>query len=224
MGCREAIRRALGRILENQVDTCWQDAGELAPPEWAYCGDSQWAGGTILECGYRARIQATPDELWDPLVKMGGPQGYYYGTFLWQIRGVMDRLIGGRGICGRRDTCELRPGDTLDFFRVQEATRPDRLMLVATMKVPGEAILDMQLTPIGDHITEISLMARFLPKGIGGIAYWYSFYPFHLWLFAGMLKAIAENIGKPLVSKPERFTSTQVSTCSLPVDKYFDRN
>jgi uncharacterized protein YbjT (DUF2867 family) len=217
--CREAIRLALDRILQDQVDTCWLDAGEVRPPEWANCGDAEYAGGTILSCGYRIRIQATPAEIWKPVVEMGGTSGYYYGTFLWRLRGYADRLLGGLGSCGRRGTCELLPGDTVDYFRVQEVIPPERLMLVATMKVPGEAVLDIQLMPIGDALTDLQLTARFLPRGVGGMVYWYAFYPFHRWLFSGMLKAIAETIGKPVAKKPEKVAFRLHQSCALPPDK-----
>jgi hypothetical protein len=192
------------------------DAGTPHPPEWAYCGDADYAGGTILECGYQAEIQAPPEKVWNPVVKIGGPNGYYYGTFLWRIRGYMDKFLGGIGSCGRRHSCELRPGDALDFFRVQEAREPERLMLVATMKVPGEALLDIQLIPIENAGTRLQVIARFLPRGIGGILYWYLFYPFHGWLFKGMLKEIADKIGTPLILKPKRIIPGSNEVCYKP--------
>ncbi len=67
LSCREAIRLALDRIKQKQVDTCWMDAGELIAPEWAHCGDAEWAGGTIMHCGYRAQIMAQVEDLWRPV-------------------------------------------------------------------------------------------------------------------------------------------------------------
>ena len=29
------------------------DAGQAVPPEWLYCGDAPYAGGTVLELAYR---------------------------------------------------------------------------------------------------------------------------------------------------------------------------
>jgi hypothetical protein len=68
-GCREAIRTALDQVRQTRIDTCWMDAGNLIPPEWAACGDVYWAGGTIMECGYRARIQAGPERFTPKLHK-----------------------------------------------------------------------------------------------------------------------------------------------------------
>ncbi len=82
LSCREAIRLALDRIKQEQVDTCWMDAGDLLEPEWAHCGDAEWAGGTIMNCGYRARIKATVDEVWQPVSRIGGKTGWYFGNYL----------------------------------------------------------------------------------------------------------------------------------------------
>ena len=88
LSCREAIRLALDRINQQQVDTCWMDAGELSAPEWAHCGDAEWAGGTIMNCGYRARINATADDVWQPVSRIGGKTGWYFGNYLWRLRGT----------------------------------------------------------------------------------------------------------------------------------------
>ena len=96
LSCREAIRLALERIKQEQVDTCWADAGQLLTPEWAHCGDAEWAGGTLMRCGYRIKIDATPDEVWAPIGKIGGRNSYYYAQALWRLRGWIDRIAGGR--------------------------------------------------------------------------------------------------------------------------------
>jgi len=220
LSCREAIRLALDRIKQEQVDTCWMDAGDLLEPEWAHCGDAEWAGGTIMTCGYRASIRATVDEVWQPVSQIGGKTGWYSGNFLWRMRGIMDRLVGGVGLRrGRRHPSEIGVGDALDFWRVLEVEAPQRLLLVAEMKTPGEALLEFQITPKANDQVELQMLSRFLPKGIFGILYWYVLYPFHQWIFYGMLKAIAKSINKPIASDPERFTPKLHTTCALPQEK-----
>jgi uncharacterized protein YbjT (DUF2867 family) len=217
LSCREAIRVALDRIQQEQVDTCWMDAGDMLEPEWAHCGDAEWAGGTIMNCGYRARIKATVDEVWQPVSRIGGINGWYFGNFLWRLRGIMDRLAGGVGLRrGRRHPTEIRVGDALDFWRVLEVEPPQRLLLVAEMKTPGEALLEFQITPLANAEVEFQMLSRFLPKGFFGILYWYGLYPFHQWIFYGMLKAIAKSIKKPMASDPERFTPRLHTSCALP--------
>jgi uncharacterized protein YndB with AHSA1/START domain len=207
---------ALDRINQQQVDTCWMDAGELLEPEWAHCGDAEWAGGTIMNCGYRARINATVEDVWQPVSRIGGKTGWYFGNYLWRLRGIMDRLVGGVGLRrGRRHPTEIGVGDALDFWRVLEVDPPHRLMLVAEMKTPGEALLELQITPLANGQTELQMLSRFLPKGLFGIVYWYVLYPFHQWIFYGMLKAIAKSTKKPVASEPERFTPKLQAVCKL---------
>jgi uncharacterized protein YbjT (DUF2867 family) len=207
--CRETIRLALERIEQQQIDTCWMDAGTVVPQEWYYCGDSQYSGGTILELGYRILLQAAPEEVWKPIAAIGGRNGWYYGQSLWKIRGWMDRLIGGIGFrAGRRHDTELLTGDALDFWRVLEVQPPNHLMLVAEMKVPGEALLEFKIKPLDGSNTELIQVARFLPRGLGGILYWYLFDPFHRLLYPNLLKAIGKAVGKPIVQGPERIKST----------------
>ena len=82
---------------------CWMDAGDSLEPEWAHFGDAEWAGGTIMNCGYRTRIETTVDEVWQPVSQIGGKIGWYFGNFLWHLRGIMDRPVGGVGLRrGRR--------------------------------------------------------------------------------------------------------------------------
>jgi uncharacterized protein YbjT (DUF2867 family) len=217
LSCREAIRKALDRLKQQQVDTCWMDAGELIEPEWAHCGDAEWAGGTIMNCGYRAQIKAAVEEIWRPVSKIGGHTGWYYLNILWRLRGIMDRLAGGVGLRrGRRHPTDLMVGDALDFWRVLKVEPPRRLLLLAEMKTPGEAMLEFQITPMGDDQAELQMLSRFLPRGLGGILYWYALYPFHEWIFYGMLKSIAKTIGQPIVDGPHRFTPKLPASCRLP--------
>ena len=217
MTCREAIRLALDRLQQQQVNSCWMDAGELLEPEWAHCGDAEWAGGTLMECGYRVKLKATAAEIWQSVTRIGGRTGWFSGDYLWRLRGLLDRLVGGVGLTrGRRHPSEIGVGDALDFWRVLEIEPPERLLLVAEMKTPGEALLEFKITPVGDHRAEVELHSRFLPRGVLGLIYWYALYPFHQWIFYGMLKAIAKSIDKPILSGPRRFTPKLHTSCALP--------
>jgi uncharacterized protein YbjT (DUF2867 family) len=214
VSCREAIRLALDRIKQEQVDTCWMDAGSVLEPEWAHCGDADWAGGTIMNCGYRVRIRATAEEVWQPVSRIGGKTGWYFGNYLWRLRGILDRLAGGVGLRrGRRHSSQIGVGDALDFWRVLKIDAPQELLLVAEMKTPGEALLKFQINPGGNGLVEFQMLSRFLPKGLFGILYWYVLYPFHQWIFYGMLKSIAKSIDKPIVDGPKRFTPKLHTSC-----------
>jgi hypothetical protein len=207
LSCRMSIQLALERLAQDRMDTCWMDAGALLPPEWAYCGDAAYAGGTLMQCGFRVRLKASIDQVWDPISRLGGKNGWYYASFLWRVRGLMDRLTGGVGLRrGRRSPSRLYTGDALDFWRVLEIDAPHQLTLLAEMKTPGEAILEIRLSSQPGGLTQIQLLSRFMPRGLAGILYWYLLYPFHEMIFSGMLRAIAQAVGRPIVSGPERFT------------------
>jgi uncharacterized protein YbjT (DUF2867 family) len=201
--CREAIRSALERARQHQVETCWSDAGPLSPPEWVSCGDAPYAGGTVLRTGYAITFSGPPEAVWPSLITMGGEEGWPYGDFLWKVRGAIDRLLGGAGSTrGRRDPSVLRTGDALEFWRVLSIEEPRRILLLAEMKAPGEALLEFTLSPLDNSSTRLELKARFLPTGIAGMLYWYSLAPAHGLLFKGMLKSIALRSGLSVLQGP----------------------
>jgi hypothetical protein len=216
ISCRQAIRTALDRILEEQVETCWSDAGALNPPEWAVCGDADYAGGTVLNCAYRAEIDAPPEKVWEPVAGIGGRNGYYFGNGLWRLRGLLDTLAGGVGLRrGRRHPSEVLTGDALDFWRVLAAQPSRRLTLKAEMKVPGEAVLDFQIIPRQGRHSELRMTSRFLPRGLFGLVYWYALYPFHVLIFKGMLKAIARKAGAGQPVRTRAFRPEAPVSCAM---------
>ena len=214
ISCKEAIKRALDRIRLEQVDTRWSDAGALVRPEWAYCGDSSYSGGTILQCGYRARVKAGAPDLWPAVGRIGGKTGYYAADVLWKIRGFLDQLTGGVGLNrGRRSPDTLQTGDALDFWRVLEIAPPVKLVLAAEMRTPGEALLEVRVNPIDNAQCELVLLSRFFPKGLFGILYWYILYPFHEYLFSHMLMGMVRSENLELLTPPERFTPKLNPSC-----------
>ena len=160
-----------------------------------------------MQCGFRVSLKSSIEQVWTPISRLGGKNGWYYATLLWRVRGLIDRLSGGVGLRrGRRSSSRLYAGDALDFWRVLEIDAPRQLTLLAEMKTPVEAILEIRLTPQPKGLTQIQLLSRFMPRGLMGILYWYLLYPFHEMIFSGMLRAIARAVGQPIVSEPERFT------------------
>jgi hypothetical protein len=218
--CREAIDRALERVRQEETETCWFDAGDLRPPEWVHCGDAGYAGGTIFQCGYQMEVEGEPKELWDILTRVGGQTGWYGSDALWRLRGMMDTLIGGPGFRrGRRSHKELRVGDVIDYFRVLQIHEHERLVLLAEMRTPGEAVLEFWTLPAGHGRTRLVLMARFLPRGVLGLLYWYAVYPAHGLVFPRVLSGMARKANLTTISEPRRITDVLSNTCSLPLSR-----
>ncbi len=205
---RKAVRLALERTRQQEVETSWTDSGAIQPAEWSIPGDPHWAGGSAYTDARRVIIDATPEKVWPAVQSIGGEAGYYYADWLWRIRGLIDRCCGGVGLGrGRRSAKELFPGDALDFWRVVNVSNPELLMLSAEMKLPGRAVLVFRLIPRENGRTELRQIARFLPKGLSGILYWYAVMPFHHYVFNGMLRGIAAAAGNPVIRGPERFNA-----------------
>jgi uncharacterized protein YbjT (DUF2867 family) len=198
---RKAIHLALERVRAQQVETSWIDSGEIPPAVWSFPGDPNWAGGSIYADSRRIVLDATPEEIWPAVSAIGGEVGYYYADWLWEIRGLIDRLCGGAGLCrGRRSQTEIYPGDAIDFWRVVKAQKSELLVLSTEMKIPGEAVLSFQLQSLGNGQTALTQIARYLPRGLFGLLYWYAVMPFHRFVFNGMINGIAKATGKTVTT------------------------
>ncbi|HEY9683411.1 MAG TPA: SDR family oxidoreductase [Oculatellaceae cyanobacterium] len=196
LDCRAAIRLAIDKTQHHQVASRWTDAGKVKPAEWTTEQDPSWAGGTVYSDVRTILVEADPEKLWNPLVRLGGENGWYYGNWLWWLRGAMDLTIGGVGLKrGRRHPTELYPGDVLDFWRVQAVDKNCRLLLTAEMKLPGEAVLEFRISQEETNRTRVTQIAKFHPTGLAGIAYWCAVKPLHDFVFSGMLRGIAKGSG-----------------------------
>jgi len=227
---REALKRALGRTRQHSVKSCWFDAGLPVVPEWVVRGDPQYVEAAIYRDTYSIRLAAEPDEVWKLLVQIGGTTGWYSNNFLWRLRGLMDKIIGGPGLHrGRRSSQTLYVGDGLDFWRVLDIRPSKRLLLYTTMRLPGEGLLDFVINPMlqeGDEKksdTELMLSLYFRPQGLPGRAYWYAVSPFHRIVFLGMLKAMAQRLGKSVIEGPAR-VKRPLGWAALKQEKNLARN
>lgn len=140
-------------------------------------------------------VEVPPERAFAAIRRIGGRNGWYYGNWLWRIRGGLDVMVGGVGMRrGRRDPDMLTVNDHVDWWNV-EAYEPARLLLAAEMKLPGRAWLEFQVTPAAGGST-IRQTAVFDPKGLAGLAYWYAVWPLHAFVFKGMLRGIAREAAK----------------------------
>jgi len=183
-----AMTLALSKINTHSVETRWSDATSPTAPWQKAQGDPDWAGEMVLRDSRESTTDATATSLWQSVESIGGDNGWYGADLLWFLRGLIDRLFGGVGLRrGRRDPVNLRIGDSLDFWRVEELERGVRLKLYAEMILPGKAWLEF--TIIEDQGKRIVRQeASFSPRGLGGQLYWYAVLPFHFFVFPTMLR------------------------------------
>jgi len=184
----EAIDLAFKKIEQNLVVSSWKDSmisGRFVHNLEKYIQVPKYG---VLKDTKQIKI-TNPDEVLERIWSIGGETGWYYGNWLWKIRGFMDKLFGGVGLRrGRTDPHRIYAGDALDFWRVLLADKKaKRLLLFAEMKLPGEAWLEFKI----DEQNVLHQTATFRPRGLKGRLYWYSIVPFHYFIFGGMIKNIA---------------------------------
>lgn len=205
LDCRTAIRLALANLQHQQVESHWTDAGAIPPAEWFNSGDPNWAGGTVYEDKRSIVVAGTPSEVWQPVIRVGGKTGWYYGDWLWKLRGVMDRIVGGVGLSrGRRHSSDLRLGDALDWWRVVAVEKNKRILLTAEMKLPGKAMLELKIDDLGRDRVRLTQTAKFLPSGLLGLMYWWAVTPLHTIVFGGMLRGIAKASNCKIEQEPQK--------------------
>jgi uncharacterized protein YbjT (DUF2867 family) len=184
----EAIKAAFEKIEMNMVTSSWKDA---LTSETLNEGISSYSKVPVYGCysDYKKLKINDPEKVLNNFWIIGGETGWYYGNWLWGIRGFIDKLFGGVGLRrGRKNQTELSPGDALDFWRVLIVDKKEkRLLLFAEMKLPGEAWLEFRI----DSNNILHQTATFRPLGIWGRLYWLSLLPFHLFIFRGMIRNIA---------------------------------
>ena len=191
---KTSIQRAFKRIAQNMVLSSWKDA--------MVAGHTDLHIGSLVEvptygCYFdrkKIKIKNKPDQVLDNIWSIGGERGWYYATWLWRLRGFIDRLAGGVGLRrGKTNLNNVEAGDSLDFWRVIYADKNQkRLLLFAEMILPGEAWLEFKISSNNFLIQT----ATFRPKGILGRTYWYLLLPFHFILFKRMIRNVERFIPK----------------------------
>lgn len=184
---KTGIKMAFEKIEQNLVLSRWNDSGSngifskglttyIEVPKFGVFSDKQ------------KMHAANRDKALERIFSIGGRNGWYYGNWLWEFRGLLDRLFGGVGLRrGRKNASQTAPGEALDFWRVILSSKEEnRLLLFAEMKLPGEAWLEFCI----DHDGMVHQTATFRPLGLAGRLYWLAMLPFHYFIFKGMLKKI----------------------------------
>lgn len=185
---KEALKRAFYKVEHNEIDSSWKDSYSSSGMNISIADFN-----TVPEfgCFKDERVRQVDDrnasiaKIWS----IGGDNGWYYGNWLWKIRGFLDKVFGGVGLRrGRTNQTSISVGDSLDFWRVLYADKEEaRLLLFAEMKLPGEAWLEFRIE--GSQLTQT---ATFRPLGLAGRLYWFAVFPFHGFIFNGLIKKLAQ--------------------------------
>ncbi|NNE28826.1 MAG: SDR family oxidoreductase [Saprospiraceae bacterium] len=189
IGYEKSLKRTLYKIQGNEIPSSWKDSWSsgrmdkkvtyfLDVPEYGCFKDKR-----TIEVG---DVSNTIDKIW----QIGGTKGWYFGNWLWKLRGLLDQILGGVGLRrGRTHPEHLAPGDAVDFWRVLDANKEEgRLLLLAEMRLPGEAWLEFKIEK-----NSLIQTATFRPKGLSGRLYWYLVLPFHGYIFKGMIKELSKS-------------------------------
>ena len=185
---QEAVERAFIKIEQNEILSSWKDSfisGRLEKKAYKYVNVPTYG----CYADFKERKIENEEQVLNRIWAIGGENGWYYGTFLWKIRGYLDKLVGGIGLRrGRTHPEKLEVGDALDFWRVIFADREKKkLLLYAEMKLPGEAWLEFKIKN-----NRLKQTATFRPRGLAGRLYWHLVTPFHWFVFNGMIDKLVQ--------------------------------
>ena len=190
---KQTVADAIQELEHNQVLSRWCDSSSRQACD---IKDFDNPAGAILRDSRTVPFDngERQQDVFQSACAVGGPNGWFKYNFLWRIRGIIDKIIGGYGLSrGRRLTSELRVGDALDFWKVVDIKPDKRLLLYAQMKLPGEAWLEFDVQP--DQMVQT---AHFLPRGVLGRVYWYVVLPFHYFVFNNLAQTVVKGAGKVL--------------------------
>ena len=179
----DSVRNAIKEIEENQVISRWNDT---ANGVWEKNSSNEISQALYMDRKEADISHIQAQKVYQAFTSIGGENGWFAFDFLWELRGFIDKMIGGVGLKrGRRSQCDLRISDCLDFWKVVDLKENERLLLYAQMKLPGEAWLEFKIKD-----NKLIQSAYFYPKGVFGRLYWYSLVPIHYFIFKNMINSI----------------------------------
>jgi hypothetical protein len=190
-----AVKYALIRLSEDAVETSWTSA---YTPSYARAYTFEDREGMISHA-HVLNIGAPAPAVYRIFSGIGGGRGWLYGQWLYHLKALQDRLVGGVGMRrGRRHPDEIHQGEVLDSWRVERVIENRLLLLRAEMRLPGKGWLQFEVVPRDEASSTLRLTAYFEPHGLFGSIYWYFLYPVHVWIFRGLAIEIMARAERPL--------------------------
>jgi uncharacterized protein YbjT (DUF2867 family) len=179
----DAVSNAIKEIENDQVISRWNDNSNNI---WEKDAQNEISKAIFIDRKEIDISNLDTSKVYQSFISIGGTNGWFDFDFLWEIRGIIDKMIGGVGLKrGRRSQCDLRISDCLDFWKVVDLKQNERLLLFAQMKLPGMAWLEFKIKD-----NKLIQSAYFYPKGLLGRLYWYALVPLHYFVFNNMIKSI----------------------------------
>jgi uncharacterized protein YbjT (DUF2867 family) len=179
----EAVSNAIKEIENDQVISRWNDNFDNV---WEKNSQNEISKAIFIDRKEENISNIEHSKIYQSFISIGGDNGWFDFDFLWELRGIIDKMIGGVGLKrGRRSQCDLRISDCLDFWKVVDLKQNERLLLYAQMKLPGSAWLEFKIKD-----NKLIQSAYFYPKGVFGRLYWYALVPLHYFIFKNMIKSI----------------------------------
>jgi uncharacterized protein YbjT (DUF2867 family) len=183
----EALLKAFQKIENNIILSSWKDSYSSSESN---VNISEFISVPKFGCFTDKRKMKIKNHAFsvEKIWSIGGMNGWYYGNWLWRLRGFIDKLFGGVGLRrGRTNKSIISVGDSLDFWRVLYADKEEpRLLLFAEMKLPGEAWLEFKIID-----NQLFQTATFRPVGVAGRLYWFLVYPLHGFIFNGLIRKLS---------------------------------
>lgn len=174
------------------LDDPGSPAADQHDPARAVAGDPDWVGEPHYTDRRSSTTTRSPTDMWATVAAIGGDTGWYGTDVLWQVRGAMDRVIGGPGMDRGRPNRALRPGDEVDNWVVEAVDAPRSLTLRARTKLPGTAWLRFEVDSVdpedadAGRTTRLTQVSTFRPSGLSGHLYWNVIAPAHRLVFGRM--------------------------------------
>jgi len=183
-----AVKYALIRLSENAVETSWTAAYSPSYARPYTFEDSE----DLIRHAHVLEISATAETVFKIFTGIGGRRGWFYWKWLWDLKALQDRLVGGVGMRrGRLHPDDIHQGEALDFWRVERVVENSLLLLRAEMKLPGKGWLQFEARPRGPDASLLRVTAYFEPRGLPGNLYWHMLYPVHTFIFRGLTAEIS---------------------------------
>jgi len=186
---REAVIRAMSREEQDRVYTRWSDA---YPPAHELAIKLHELNNKIsYSTKYSIETEKKSAGLFSSICKIGGKEGWFHHNWLWRSRGILDRILLGVGTSrGRKRYSYLKINDVIDFWRIEDIKRNQRLLLRAEMKIPGKAWLEFEIDKNENKTKRLSVTAYYNTDSLIGKIYWYIFLPFHHFIFKRLIVEI----------------------------------